>query len=152
MHKLSERMVYTEKLLLARSCKILVVEHSFWQESYKNLARMPSHSRIFQECHCIHVGRVSRGGQQCYCWELRGSRSFSERRSCCCPCPRKHAVVDSLAKCFWIKRSIISVSAEIWACEGSRLDFILSSNNSGENLMLFSLLPSIIPVSVSRVF
>ena len=65
MHKLSEHNVYTDGSFLARSCKILVIdhkflqesckifllviEHSFLQESCKNLVRMPLHPRILQE-------------------------------------------------------------------------------------------------------
>ena len=55
MYKLSERNVYIKNLFLARSSKILVIEHSFLQKSCKNaiasknLARMPLHPRILQK-------------------------------------------------------------------------------------------------------
>ena len=52
--------------------------------------------------------------------------------------PRELAVVDSVVKLLWIRRSTILVRAEICACRGSRLASIVSSTNSGENLMLFS--------------
>ena len=66
--------------------------------------------------------------------------------------PRELAVVDSVVKLFWINLSIISVRAEICASRGSGLAFILSSTNSGDNLMLLSSLSSVIPVSPSPVF
>ena len=91
-------------------------------------------------------------GERCYCWELRGSRSFIVRRLKLMSEPRELAVVDSLAELLWIKQSIIWVRAEICGCRGSRLAFILSSTNSGEDLMLFSSLPSVIPLSASPVF
>ena len=68
------------------------------------------------------------------------------------PNPRELTVVDSLAQLRYIKRFIIPVRAENCTCRGSRLAFILSSTNSGENLMLFSLLLSFILVSTSPVF
>ena len=67
------------------------------------------------------------------------------------PGPRELAVVDSVVKLLWIRRSIISVKAEICACRVSRLAFILSSSPCAENPTLFSSLPSVIPVSASPV-
>ena len=61
------------------------------------------------------------------------------------------AVVVSPAASLWIKRSIISVSAEIWACKGSKLALILSSLKSGENHTLFSSLASVASASTSPV-
>ena len=105
---------------------------------------------IKQQFQCnIHVGRVSRGGQRCYCREPKWSRSFTVRRLYWCPGPQELAVV---VKLLWIRRSIISVRAEICACRGSRLAFIFSSTNSGENLVLFFSLASIIPASASPAF
>ena len=100
----------------------------------------------------LGVERVSRGGQRCYCQELRFSRSFTVRGLVLNPGPRELAVVESAVKLLRIKRSITSVRADICACKGSRLAFILSSINYGEILTLFSSLPPIIPVSASPVF
>ena len=61
------------------------------------------------------------------------------------PGPQELAVVDSVVKLLWIERSVISVRAETCASAGSRLAFILSSTNSGENLTLFSS-----PLQISR--
>ena len=61
------------------------------------------------------------------------------------------ALVVSLAKLLWINGSINSVRAEIWACKGSRLAFILSSTESGEYIMLFSSIPSVASASTSSV-
>ena len=64
---------------------------------------------------------------------------------------RVRAVVVSLAELLWIKRSIISVRAEIWACEGSRLALIFSSTKPGANLVLLSSLSSFVSASISFV-
>ena len=68
-----------------------------------------------------------------------------------CRISRELVVVVSLAELLWIKRYIILVSAEICACKGSRLAFILSSTKSGKNLMLFFLLPSVASASTSPI-
>ena len=105
----------------------------------------------FEKKRLTLVGRVSRGGQRCYCWELRGSRSFTVRWLILMSQRSGTRRPWLLSRITWIERSIISVRAEICACRGSRLAFILSSTNSGENLMSFSPLPSIIPDSASPV-
>ena len=56
MHELSERNVYIDDLFLARSWKILVIEHKFLQESCKIFLREIEHS-FFQES-CENLARV----------------------------------------------------------------------------------------------
>ena len=73
MHKLREYNVYTEILSLARSFEILarflqVVK--ILQDSCKNYARMPLHSRILQESHCV---------QECYTNVICRSMSVDKR-------------------------------------------------------------------------
>ena len=61
-------------------------------------------------------------------------------------------MVDSVVKLPWINLSIISVKAEVCACRGSRLAFILSSTDSGESPMFLSSLLSVTPGSATSVF
>ena len=68
-----------------------------------------------------------------------------------CRVSQELAVVVSLAELLWVKRSIISVRAEICACKGSRLAFILSSTKFGKNFMLLSSLPSVASASTFHV-
>ena len=73
----------------------------------------------------MSVARVSRGGTRCHCRESGGYRcSTIGRLILMSDFPRtRHR--STLAELLWIKQSIISVRAEICACKGSRLTFIL---------------------------
>ena len=94
----------------------------------------------------IPVGRVVSGATAGNL-ELPGAPLKSDSYWYCVS--RVRAVVVSLDELLWIKRSIIFVRAEIWACEGSRLALIFSSTKSGENLILLSSLPSFVSASTS---
>ena len=101
----------------------------------------------------LFVRRLSRYGKWCYFWKLGGYGYFTVRRLILTSCtsgthPSRFLRLVELIR---IKRSINSVRAVICACGGSRLAFIFSSTNSEENLVLFSSLPSNIPVSTSPV-
>ena len=63
------------------------------------------------------VGLVSRGAKWWYRWESRDSRCSTEGDSYWYLGSQVFVVV-SLADLLWIKRSIISLRAEIWACKG----------------------------------
>ena len=69
----------------------------------------------------------------------------------CCRSSRVPAVVKSLAELPWIKRSMYSVRAKIWACNGSRFALIVSSIISGENLKIFSSFRSIVSFATSSI-
>ena len=104
-----------------------------------------------RKSYLLIVKWVSRNGKWCYRWEFGGSQRSAEGDSDWCRSSRVLAVVNSLAELPWIKRSIISVRTEIWACNVSRHALIVSSTKSGEDLTLFFSFPPLASISTSPV-
>ena len=59
------------------------------------------------------------------------------------------SAVVSLAELLWIKQSIISIRAEIWANKGPRFAIIILSNKFRQIHTLFFSLPSVASASIS---